>query len=195
MEQGTIQTISIEEARPAYPILWWRDRLEQRSLYKLPQEQIGIDIHYAKHYQCGIELRWFDGFPLKYLKGLLDILVLIGAYALQIPYNPENIASRSQEWNDVVYESLVFGSQARLNKHQQRKYLQILGMEHKDIGRIHDHVEWQSFFQRLIRVMDRQLKSRDVLEKMSPEFELIVLPNINQDQRSEQLSLFKKISR
>lgn len=179
MKRGTVQTVSVDDARPRAPVRWWRDRIESTSQYRLSSDQIGIDIHFAKHYQCGLELRWFDGIPVTHLKSLLDHVVLIAAYALQVPFRAENVASRSQEWNDFVYDSLMHGADARMTDGQQAAYVNLLGFAAADCPSTSTH----AFFAMLFQQMQQHLVSRIVLEKLSPDFELRTLPDINRQQK------------
>lgn len=180
MTKGTIQIIPIEDARPS-SVNWWRDKLNTHSKYKLPEKEIGMDIHFAKHYQCGIELRCLDGFPLQYLKQVLDLIVLISAYALQVPFRSQNVAVMSQEWNDVVYNSLIFGSETKLSIDQQIKYIQVLNLPEEHF-QLQDYCTWQYFFEQMTRLMFEKLDNKNTLNKLSPNFKLSVLPDINHEQ-------------
>lgn len=178
MTRGKIQTLPVADVRPPSSILWWRDQLNQRTRYILPLNEIGLDMHFAKHYQCGIELRWLDGFPIEYLKQVLDLIMLIACYALQVPFEEGNIAILSQEWNDIVYDSLVFGTDARLSKTQQEKYLEILQLSRSEFE-LEESCSWQSFFEKISRSMLENLEEKEILRKLAPDFEWTVLPDMN----------------
>jgi len=180
MIKGTIQIMSIDDARPP-SVIWWRDRLNTRTKYKLPEKEIGMDIHFAKHYQCGIELRCLDGFPIQYLKQVLDLIVLISVYALQVPFQSQNVAVMSQEWNDVVYNSLIFGSENKLSIDQQIKYIQVLNLP-EDHFQLQESCSWQFFFEQITGLMFEKLDDKNTLNKLSPNFELLVIPDINHEQ-------------
>jgi hypothetical protein len=121
MIPGTLQTYAIDDARPT-GVRWWRDRLVDETQYVFPSDVIGTDIHYAKHYQCGIELRWLDGFPIEYLQTVLDQLILICAYAQQLDYDHllKNIACQSQTWNDITFKSITCGYATQITEQEQQ---------------------------------------------------------------------------
>jgi hypothetical protein len=132
-----------------------------------PTEQIGMDIHFAKHYQCGIELRTFDGFPLESLRPVLERLVLICAYAQQVPFRPEDIASRSQSWNDVVFKSILYGNEALVEPFEQMEYFRVLGIP--QVVEERQNKDWDTFSQELFRAMFKHLnkKGTHILTKMA----------------------------
>jgi hypothetical protein len=167
MKRGTIQTCAIDAARPKAGIYWWRDRLCKETDYVFPTEQIGMDIHFAKHYQCGIELRTFDGFPLESLRPVLERLVLICAYAQQVPFRPEDIASRSQSWNDVVFKSILYGNEALVEPFEQMEYFRVLGIP--QVVEERQNKDWDTFSQELFRAMFKHLnkKGTHILTKMA----------------------------
>lgn len=177
MQTGTLQTCPIDSVRPPAPIYWWRDQLEHQTQYIFPKHEIGVDIHYAKHFQCGIELRWFDGFPLDSLKRVLDLIVLISTYAQQIAFHVHNVASRSQPWNDVVSKSILHGHTTRLSKEEQKEYLRVLQLQ--DLP-CEAETDWESFSRVLFTAMDTRLSKRSLLTQLSPDFKIEPLPCVNE---------------
>lgn len=93
--------------------VWWRDLVKEKMLYKLPEEEIGLDFNFRKHYQSGLEFRVLDGIPMSILKDVIDILLLLceHSYSLDPPK-----ASSSDVWNRVVYNSMSQGYKATINK-------------------------------------------------------------------------------
>jgi hypothetical protein len=116
-------------------------------------------------------MRWFDGIPLPELKPVLDILILISAYAQQRPFKMENIASHNQEWNDVVYKSIMRGDRAEISVPEQHAYLSVLGLADLKYEYIVD-TGYTSFCSRMFSEMYQRLIRRDILSKMAPDFEL-----------------------
>ncbi|NDB36346.1 MAG: hypothetical protein EB023_13640, partial [Flavobacteriia bacterium] len=129
MQPGILQTYPIDSVRPS-GVYWWRDRLEAETQYILPTDVIGTDIHYAKHYQCGIELRWLDGFPLEILETVVNKLVLICAYAqqLDLTHLTQNVANCSQVWNNLVFQSITKGYKTLLEPSEQTEWYRVLNI-------------------------------------------------------------------
>jgi hypothetical protein len=128
MIMGKLLTDSVDELRPKN-IVWWRDMIAEDLLYNLPKNEIGYDFNYGKHYQSGLELRFFDGFPINILKDVLDIIILICEHSYSF-INLKNIekSSTSQIWNNLIYKSIVYGYKGTINKNEMNDVIKILNI-------------------------------------------------------------------
>jgi hypothetical protein len=99
MTEGKILTSSISEITGTDSSFWWYKRYHEKSAYQ-PFEKIGMDINYRKHYNHGIELRFFDWFPEEHLQELLCFLIRVADCSSMRPEAPPAI--QSETWNDFV---------------------------------------------------------------------------------------------
>jgi hypothetical protein len=104
----------------------WRNRVAKEMLYKLPENLIGLDFNFNKHYQSGLEFRVLDGIPMNILKDVLDVIILICEYSLDSPNIP--IAKNSNLWNELVYLSMAKGYKSTINHNQILDFLNTLGL-------------------------------------------------------------------
>ena len=120
MQCGRILTKTVDEVRPI-GVTWWRDLIEKRLNYNLPDSQIGLDFNFNKHYQSGFEFRMLDGFPIEYLADVIRSIILICAHALTLKNVP--IAANNDIWNIIVYKSLVNGFDTILTDDEKKELL------------------------------------------------------------------------
>jgi hypothetical protein len=102
----------------------WRTRVANEMLYKLPENLIGLDFNFNKHYQSGIEFRILDGIPMDILKDVLDVIILICEFSVHSQNIP--IAASSNLWNDLVYLSMSRGYKSCITSSQIMEFLNIL---------------------------------------------------------------------
>jgi hypothetical protein len=107
MIKNKILVANIEDVKPTN-VIWWRDIIKAKLKYKLPDTEIGLDFNFNKHFQSGFEFRLLDGFPIEYLKDVIDILLLICVHALSFNNLSDiKIAQENQIWNDLVVETII----------------------------------------------------------------------------------------
>jgi hypothetical protein len=129
MTIGKLLTSPIEELRPKN-VIWWRDMINEDLLYKLPENEIGYDFNYGKHYQSGLEFRILDGIPISILKDVLDIIILICEHSYSfstLDSIPQ--CSTSQTWNNIIYKSMVYGYNATITKSEIKDILKVLNID------------------------------------------------------------------
>jgi len=126
MRKGKYLTEDIEKIRGSDTSYWWYSRYHQTSGY-IALNKIGMDINYRKHYNHGIELRFFDWFPESQLQELIELLVYVADAALIISNEPPEPVM-SETWNDLVLGILKEGKDLRLTPTMLATYEKILGL-------------------------------------------------------------------
>jgi hypothetical protein len=79
-----------------------------------------MDINYKKHFQHGVEVRFFDWFPEKRLEELLNILVCVADASYHLPLAPP--APLQESWNNCVIEIMRGGIQYNLQLSERAAY-------------------------------------------------------------------------
>ena len=125
MTEGKILTKTVNDIRPI-SVKWWRDMIKENLQYNLPENNIGLDFNFGKHYQSGLEFRLLDGIPLEILKDVIDIIILICEHSYS--YEEIEICSTSQTWNNIVYKSMVDGNNAKINVIEINDFLKVLNI-------------------------------------------------------------------
>jgi hypothetical protein len=74
----------------------------------VPLDKIGLDVNYRKHFNHGVELRFFDWFPEEKLPELCSFLVYLADASLNLPITNEAILSET--WNECVLGMLENGA-------------------------------------------------------------------------------------
>ena len=126
MKEGKILTQEVSDIRGADLPYWWYGRFHAVSAYN-GLNKIGLDINYKKHYNHGIELRFFDWFSEERLNGLLVFLVGLADCALERPEADE--PAISETWNDLVFGIFMEGPEFVMTKEMTGMYEKILGIE------------------------------------------------------------------
>lgn len=106
MKEGKILQVEVGEVRG--PEFWWFSSYHKESAY-VPLDKIGLDINYKKHFNHGVELRFFDWFPEEKLGELCSFLVYLADASLNLPIANEPI--HSETWNECVLGMLEHGSE------------------------------------------------------------------------------------
>ena len=127
MQKGKYLTEEVEQIRGHENSYWWYRRYHQKSGY-VPLTRIGMDINYRKHYNHGIELRFFDWFPEEKLQELIELLVYVADASL-INRNEPSEPILSETWNDLVVGVLQEGQSFRLTPTMMATYERILGLQ------------------------------------------------------------------
>lgn len=125
MPEGKIMTLPLKEIAGSQTDFWWYNIYHQISGY-IALEQIGMDINYKKHYNHGIELRFFDWFPEGKLYKLITELVYICEVALD--RDETGTAALSKTWNLFVIGVLKEGGKFKLTDEIAAIYERILGV-------------------------------------------------------------------
>jgi hypothetical protein len=126
MKEGKILTVETESLKVESYSFWWYSRYHEKSAYR-KLEKIGLDINYKKHYNHGIELRFFDWFPEDRLYQLLEFIICLADCSLQRAEvdNP----SISSTWNDLVLGIMQEGKWFHLNSEIIASLEKVLGIQ------------------------------------------------------------------
>lgn len=126
MPEGKILTLDVKGVKGSNLPYWWYTRYHKTSGYN-PLGQIGMDINYRKHYNHGIEMRFFDWFAEGRLADLLSFLVHVCEAALERPESGQ--AVMSQTWNQFVIDTLRDGAAACITTEVAGMYEKLLGVQ------------------------------------------------------------------
>ena len=125
MPEGKIMTLPIKDVIGNNLDYWWYTAYHQTSGY-IPLEQIGMDINYRKHYNHGIELRFFDWFPEDRLQKLITFLVYVCELAMD--RNEPSAAVLTKTWNNFVIGVLKEGVDFKITDEIAAFYERIIGI-------------------------------------------------------------------
>jgi hypothetical protein len=123
MERGKILTIDLSGVRTS-----WYQQFHKKSGY-VPLNKIGLDINFNKHWNHGVELRFFDWFPEERLRGLLKVLVWIGDIVMQRACKASPVDSKI--WNAWTARVMKQGAAAGLRATEAADLSRIYGFEWK----------------------------------------------------------------
>ena len=125
MKEGKILTVETKSLKAASYPFWWYSRYHEKSAYK-KLEKIGLDINYKKHFNHGIELRFFDWFPEDRLYELLEFIICLADCAIERPQVDD--PSVSETWNDLVLGIMQEGKWFHLNSEMIGSLEKVLGI-------------------------------------------------------------------
>ena len=126
MKEGKLLTFNVNTVRGSNLPYWWYSQYHKDSAYE-PLKEIGMDINYKKHYNHGIELRFFDWFPEEKLQGLLELLIYVADASLSRCEAPEPVACES--WNNLIVGILRKGGEFILTGDMLAAYEKVFGIE------------------------------------------------------------------
>lgn len=126
MPEGKILQLYTKDIAASSQPFWWYTRYHKTSGY-VALDKIGVDINYKKHYNHGIELRFFDWFPEDRLDELLRLLVYAANHALEKGdiFN----CAYSESWNDTVVGVFQEGRHHRMSNAALASYEKLFQCE------------------------------------------------------------------
>lgn len=119
MERGKILTVDLSGVRST-----WYKKYHESSGY-VALDKVGLDINFNKHWNHGVEIRFFDWFPEERLRGLLKLLVFLGDLAIQMPCREDPL--KSYVWNQWMIRVIQKGRDAGCNQGEAQVLSSILG--------------------------------------------------------------------
>ena len=193
MLEGKQLTEPVNKFRPS-GITWWRDMIKENLLYNLPQNDIGFDFNFSKHYQSGLEFRLLDGIPLTNLKNVLDIIILIceHSYYYETVVDIET-CSESKSWNNIVYKSMVDGYQAKINKEEINDIVKILKI-HYSLDE--EEMLLEDFYYKILELLFDKYNDKETfaLKYMTKDFNKINRwENFNKVQEAEHIKSLQSV--
>jgi hypothetical protein len=138
MEPGKILTRSVQDIlKPDHD--WWFDRFYENASYtKL--DEIGMDINFNKHFNHGIEIRFFDHLPKEgQIEESFSNLIHLMDRALE--KDVENPV-KTEIWNDFVYKTMIHGKNYLLNEKEIATYEKLfeVTLESRNIIQVFDEI-------------------------------------------------------
>jgi hypothetical protein len=138
MEPGKILTKSVDQInKPDQD--WWFDRFYADNCYtKL--DEIGMDINFNKHFNHGIEIRFFDHLSKEdQIKESFTNLIHLMDHALD--KDVENPV-KTEIWNDFVYKTMIHGKNYFLNEKEIAVYENLFEvvLKSRNIIRVFDEI-------------------------------------------------------
>jgi hypothetical protein len=124
MPQGKMNTVSYAETRVTKEDGWMTSYL--RGCAYRPLEEVGMDINFHKHYNHGLELRFFDYFAEERLTSVLSTLVHTLDHSQTVTLQA---AGDSALWNTIVEEVMVHGKQTQIYRWMAAELSAALALE------------------------------------------------------------------
>jgi hypothetical protein len=144
----------------------WYNRLVQ-SPYQLHTE-IGYDINFNKFKGHGVEIRFLDWFPEKYIKGLMDFFVLLGAHALAVGRS----SYQKDNYHDIILTCIRRGFTGRLRKEEVIRILEDMGLpEARNEDRKGEEVAPYSLLCSISAALYQRYCDSETVRKMSPNMQ------------------------
>jgi hypothetical protein len=126
MKTGKILQENIENIVVAREEWGWYNKYYRNCAYK-KLDKLGMDINFNKHYNHGVEIRFFDFIPEEKYEELCKFITwLIYISSKKTLMNPIYIP----EWNNMVIDSFTYGQKWELSNEQQIIYKEIFGHIH-----------------------------------------------------------------
>jgi len=132
MEPGKILLKKIDDLECNKNSYWWFHEYYKDNAYK-KLDIIGMDINFNKHFNHGIELRFFDHIvDEKDLEKSFEFIIYLMDYILSV--DPEKIdnfkcSSESKVWNKFVLNTLKYGKTYELNPIEKKIYESIFNIK------------------------------------------------------------------
>jgi len=138
MEPGKILTRPVDQIKKPDQD-WWFDRFYENASYtKL--DEIGMDINFNKHFNHGIEIRFFDHLSkMDQIEESFTNLIHLMDHALE--KDVENPV-KTKIWNDFVYKTMIHGENYFLNEEEIAVYEKLFEvvLTSRNIIRVFDEI-------------------------------------------------------
>ena len=119
MEENKILTKKISDLSVSKLDYWWM-KLYDSSYNNL--EEIGLDINFNKHFNHGIEIRFFDYIiDEKKIIESFEFIIYLMDFILEYDINLEN-PIKNKIWNNLVLNSIKYGDKYLLNSEEKKIY-------------------------------------------------------------------------
>lgn len=139
MESGKILTSPLIE-HPCFDIdYWWFTNFYKNNAYTL-LDDIGYDINFNKHYNHGIEIRFFDHIPDdKNIYESFEFIIYLMDHILS-KYQAQDQAQEQEElknpikdplWNNIILNVMIYGSSYNLTSDEINIYNKIFNIDIK----------------------------------------------------------------
>ena len=165
MKPGKLLTGNINSFKVATEEYGWYNKFHSSSAYS-KLEEIGYDINFNKHYNHGIELRFFDHIScIEKMKEAFEFIIYLGDFTLSSIDSTISNPITDLTWNDLVIDCMKYGSDLELNRNQIAMYCNIFN--HKFSSKKLKHLYFEIF--NLLKLKSRKdnMFSRYALDKDS----------------------------
>lgn len=137
MMSGKILTKRVSDIKFSKNNFWWYNKFHENSAY-VTLDNIGLDINFNKHYNHGVEIRFFDHMTDIQLKEVLEFLVYLGDFILDKNnktfvdkiYNP----GYDENWNNLVEQTMRYGKYVKLHNDHVSMFRTIFKQEFKSVN-------------------------------------------------------------
>ena len=130
MPSGKILTKKVEELICSNLNDWWFNEYYKKNSY-VKLNEIGVDINFNKHYNHGIELRFFEHISNeKLLFESFEFIIYLMDYILETDsINNFGNPIVNSLWNQVVLNSMIYGKDYILSNDEKNIYERIFNMK------------------------------------------------------------------
>ena len=119
---------------------WWSNKCHEGSAYN-KLDDIGLDINFNKHYNHGIEIRFFDHInDEKLIKESFEFIIYLIDFILEYDYDLDNPLLNSI-WNNLVYNVMINGKDYILSLDEIKLYNEILNIDLKELNIVNVYYE------------------------------------------------------
>ena len=113
----------------------WYSEYHESSGYQ-PLKTVGLDINFNKHWNHGVEIRFFDWFPENRLQALLKFLIYLGDIALTTSTIKDPL--QNSVWKGFLIRTLQKGNEAGITKTEAHFLSEIFGEKLTESKKISD---------------------------------------------------------
>lgn len=146
MATGKILTKKVSDIKVSKHDYWWYNKFHEHSAY-IKLDNIGLDINFNKHYNHGVEIRFFDHMTDVQLNEVLEFFVYLGDFALD--KNNKSLINKihnpvyDANWNNLVEQVMRNGKLTKLTSEHINIFKTIFKQEFKstDINLIYDEIQ------------------------------------------------------
>jgi hypothetical protein len=112
---------------------WWYKKFHEGSAYN-KLDEIGLDINFNKHYNHGIEIRFFDHITdEKLIKESFEFIIYLIDFILDYEYDLDNPLFNNI-WNNLVYNVMRNGKKYILSSDEIKLFNEILNIDLKELN-------------------------------------------------------------
>lgn len=134
MISGKILSTDISDLECAKNDFYWYNKFHANSGY-VKLDKVGLDINFNKHFNHGVEIRFFDHMSDAKLQSALEFLIYLGDFVLDNSKNDMVLSATNPiydvVWNDTTEKCLRHGPQHTLDQKSLDMYSNLFGFEIK----------------------------------------------------------------
>ena len=111
-----------------FPDYFWYNKYHETSAYN-KLEKIGLDINFNKHYNHGIEIRFFDHIPQpELIKESFEFIIYLIDLIFENNLKLDN-PIKTRLWNDLVCNVMKYGKKYIMSQDEKKYFEKILDMK------------------------------------------------------------------